>query len=175
MKIFLAASLFFLFFSSPVTHAHKGKKHLSTVDETVPKLGVLDKKELSTNKTLKKINDLYLEKAKPIFVKKCFDCHAIGNSLPWYSKIPGPKQLIERDIREAKKHMDMTNDFPFEGHGTPNEDLEEIDKVIHKTSMPPLRYKIMHWGSGLTGEDKENILSWIRESLKLLTTVKENK
>ncbi len=77
MKILLAATLLFLFFTYPAAHAHKGKKHLSAESETVPKLGVLDKKELSTSKTLKKINDQYLEK--------------------------------------AKKHMEMTNDFPFEG------------------------------------------------------------
>ena len=75
---------------------------------------------------------------KPIFQKKCLACHGTGNTLPWYASIPGPKQLIQNDIKEAKKHMDMSQDFPFLGHGTPKDDLKALKKTIKKETMPPV-------------------------------------
>ncbi len=118
---------------------------------------------------LQQVNEKYLEKVKLIFQKSCFNCHSNQTVYPWYSKMPGAKQLINSDITEAKKHIDMTNDFPFKGHGTPKEDLEAIAKAVTEKTMPPFRYKIMHWQSGLTKQERENVLEWTRNSLNLLS------
>jgi len=124
-------------------------------------------------KKLKRINAQYVKNIKPIFQNKCFNCHAEAKRLPWYSKIPGPKHLIQSDIREAQKHLDMREDFPFKGHGTPLQDLEELEEVIQEDSMPPWYYRIMHWGAGLTPQEVERIQAWIDESRKLLSPEKE--
>jgi len=134
--------------------AHQGKKH--------PPIEAAKAK-------VDKVNARYLKRIKPIFRKKCFDCHATAARLPWYAKIPGPKQLIRRDMREAKKHMDMRRDFPFAGHGTPLEDFDALEEILKDGSMPPLRYRIMHRGAALNGEEKEAILNWINASRPLLT------
>ncbi|MCB0327088.1 MAG: heme-binding domain-containing protein, partial [Bdellovibrionales bacterium] len=105
---------------------------------------------------------------KSIFKQKCFNCHGIVDALPWYAKIPGPKQLIHQDIREAKEHMDMSEGFPFQGHGTPLDDLEAIERVLEENSMPPLRYKVMHWRSGVTSKEKAVIQEWIKKGRKIL-------
>ena len=62
----------------------------------------------------------------------------------------------------------MSNDFPFGGHGSPENDLRSIEKSIDKDNMPPLRYKIIHWESSLTQAEREEIKRWITSSLKLL-------
>ena len=111
-----------------------------------------------------RINEAYLYNGKPIFQAKCFDCHSALTRYPWYYRLPGAKQLIDRDIREAKKHLDMTRDFPFEGHGTPAEDLEAIAETVKKSTMPPWRYRIMHRGSALTDSERRIILQWIQEA-----------
>lgn len=126
-------------------------------------------------KTLTKINFQYLERIKPIFERKCLDCHGIGNTLPWYSNIPGVKQLIKDDIKEAVKHMDMRGDFPFIGHGSPEDDLEALSKTIKNGSMPPLRYKLINWNSFLNKKEKETIQEWIKDSLMLINLKQEEK
>lgn len=88
--------------------------------------------------------------------------------MPWYSRIPGPKQLIQWDIDKAKEHMDMTNEFPFKGHGGPVKDLKAIIKTVEKGNMPPLRYKVLHWDSSLEFDEVDLIKDWAQDGLKLL-------
>ncbi|HMR24070.1 MAG TPA: heme-binding domain-containing protein [Oligoflexia bacterium] len=121
-----------------------------------------------TKKQLDKINALYQKKVYKIFKKKCLDCHGSSNSKPWYAQIPGPKKLINNDIKEAKKHMDMSKGFPFKGHGAPVDDLDAIERVLKEDSMPPFRYKLVHWWSGVTAKEKSTIHQWIEESKKII-------
>lgn len=118
-----------------------------------------------------KINDIYLSEIKPIFEKKCFDCHGLQSSQPWYRNFPGVKQLIDHDMEDAKKHLDMTSDFPFKSHASPIEDLEAIQETIEKDEMPPFRYRFMHSESNLTDSEKEKVYKWVRFGKELL---KEN-
>ncbi|MGE4234100.1 MAG: heme-binding domain-containing protein [Bacteriovoracia bacterium] len=111
---------------------------------------------------LKRAREGYLKHIKPIFQKKCMDCHSSNTRYPWYHKLPGVKQMMEADIREAKEHMDMTGDFPFKGHGTPESDLKAIAEALENDSMPPFRYRLMHWDSKLTEEEKKIILEWVK-------------
>ena len=122
----------------------------------------------STGSANQEINDNYLKYVKPIFQMKCMDCHGSGNEKPWYYALPGSKQLMDSDIEEAKEHMDMTNDFPFGGHGEPGEDLESLEESIKEETMPPWQYKLMHWSSTLTEPEKDTIKKWIKESLILI-------
>ncbi len=107
------------------------------------------------------INERYLKTVKPIFEAKCFACHATTNQrLPWYSEIPFVKDLIQNDIAEAKEHMDMTKDFPFNGHGTSMDDLETIRTEIEKGEMPPARYWMVHWKSRVSEDELGTIRDW---------------
>jgi len=122
-----------------------------------------------TKSSLEEINEQYLKDIKPFFQKKCFDCHSSQTQFPWYQKIPGVKQWIQKDIEEAKTHLDMDSDFPFKSHATPIEDLEAIDKSISSNEMPPLRYRILHSDSALSDEEKEQVHQWVefgKEKLK---------
>lgn len=119
-------------------------------------------------KVLEKINSAYEKEIKPIFKAKCLNCHGQAESLPWYSVIPGASHLIARDIREAQKSMDMTEGFPFKGHGSAKDDLIALRRVVDKENMPPLQYKLLHWSSALSEEDKIVIRAWIEAALKEL-------
>ncbi len=91
------------------------------------------------------INKLYIKTVKPIFKKSCFDCHGNTTNYPWYYKVPGVKQLIDSDIKESKKHLDFSKDFPFISHETPLKDLDAIGKSVNNNSMPPFRYLSYAW------------------------------
>lgn len=119
------------------------------------------------------INELYSKDVKPIFQKKCFDCHSQKTNYPWYHKIPGVKQLIESDIKEGLEHIDFEPGFPFKSHATPSEDLDEILEVIEKNDMPPMSYRIMHPSSKLTEPEKEIIKKWVQAAKE--TLAKESK
>ena len=76
--------------------------------------------------------------------------------------------MMNHDIEEAKEHMDMTKGFPFAGHGIPKEDLEALKETVKEDSMPPWQYKLMHWDSSLTNEEKKIVNQWINESIAKL-------
>lgn len=115
---------------------------------------------------LERVGSLYEKNVKGIFQKSCFACHGqIENpKYPWYYRVPGIKQLIDHDVTEAKEHLDITNGFPFKGHGTPLSDLEAIEESIIDDSMPPWRYTLMHGDAKLSAEDRAAILDWIATS-----------
>jgi len=105
---------------------------------------------------------------KPILVHCCYDCHSNQTQFPWYYKIPGPKQLIDYDIKEACKHVNCSNDFPFGGHGKLGETLKAIRDEISDGSMPPITYRMLHWGRLIEGEQKDSVIQWIDSTLVLL-------
>ena len=115
------------------------------------------------------INSSYQVTVKPIFQTKCFDCHSNQTRWPWYHSLPGIKQLLEQDAAEGREHLDLSDDFPFGGHGSPIEDLDAIDKTLKDGSMPPWKYKLMHRSSRLTAEEKQIILDWINKSKSLVS------
>lgn len=114
------------------------------------------------------IISVYDKNVAPIFKASCFDCHSANTKYPWYSKMPFAKGLIEQDVTEAREHMDMTDGFPFKGHGEVQEDLEAIRDSVTSGEMPPLRYRALHWGSGLNSDEQKLVLDWVEKSLAML-------
>ncbi len=117
---------------------------------------------------LSRINRDYITNIKPIFKEKCFDCHSNQTRFPWYYKIPGVKQLIDRDIKESKEHIDMSGDFPFKSHESPAEDLKAIAEEIQENEMPPWRYILLHTDAKISVEEKKKIFDWVTSSLEAL-------
>jgi hypothetical protein len=144
--------LFIALFVGSFSYAHEKHHH--------------SKNEIEVSKTSSKVNELqeiYTRDVKPIFVKKCFDCHSSTTNYPWYYRLPFAKGMIDQDVTEAKKHLDMSNGFPFKGHGTLEEDLEAIAKSINEKTMPPLRYRILHPGAIISEQEKTVITQWIKK------------
>ena len=137
--------------------------------ETLPAT-TSDGEPLADCAELDAINQAYLRDIKPIFAAKCLMCHGAVPKMPLYAKVPPSSWLVSHDIEEAQSHIDMTFDFPFDGHhvDVPQEALEEIIEVVDEASMPPFVYKIMHWHSGLTVEEAKKILAWANAGLKTL-------
>lgn len=138
-----------------IAKAHKGEVHNQRLK---------DKKEQATE-SLKLASAQYLDSVQSIFKKSCFDCHGTASEMPWYYKVPGIKGMIDADMREAKKHLDMSKGFPFDGHGSVVEDLAAIEKSISEETMPPKNYRVMHPAAKLSDEEKKIISTWIKDSL----------
>ena len=164
MKIFILTLIVFTFQDSwgHGGEDHSKKKSPEVVHDSIES----DSKEVE--EIYKKINTSYLKKIKPIFKKSCFDCHSSQTTYPWYYKVPGVKQLIDSDIKEAKSHLDFSNDYPFISHDTPENDLKSIEKSISKKIMPPKKYLWMHNNAKLSQQEVEEIKKWIKVSLEAL-------
>lgn len=152
----------FLLYSQPL-FAHGNETHDSIENPVV--------ENETTNQAMlyEKINALYVQNVRAVFDKKCLDCHGT-KKMPWYYSFPVVKQIIDSDVAEAKKHLDMTNDFPFKGHGNVKDDLKSIKDVVDKNSMPPWQYQMLHWSSSLSSEEKEKVNGWVENALKILSS-----
>ena len=167
MKNFNKKSIFIVFLLSPLfLMGHGGNNHKEQVIVVETTKKVIESNISKEN--LKIINKAYIEDIKPIFKIKCFDCHGKIETYPWYYKLPGIKQLMDYDMKEAKKHLDMSKDFPFLSHETPLKDLESLKEVIEESDMPPFQYVLGHWDSRLTKEEEKKLYQWVEDSLKKL-------
>jgi hypothetical protein len=125
--------------------------------------------QIQRNSTQSQINNLYIETVKPIFQKKCFDCHSNQTIYPWYYIIPFIKNSMDEHIEEGMNNFDLSDDYPFSGVGDSEDNiLERLRETIISNDMPMLSYVIFHWDSSLTDVDKNIILSWIDSSRNLL-------
>lgn len=142
-----------------VASGHEGRQHSTK--------NAVDPQEM---KALAAVNELYLKSVKPIFERKCFDCHTSQTRMPWYGKLPGIKGTIEADVREGRKHIDMDVDFPFLSHASTQEDLDAIEQSIATRQMPPLRYRFLHPSSTLTENEAKAVRDWVRYGKSQLDT-----
>jgi cytochrome c len=91
-------------------------------------------------------------KAKAVLVSKCADCHSSETRWPVYSQIAPGSWLIERDIVEARKKMDLSR-----WEEMPEERRQVLmAKIVQETKngeMPPLQYLALHWNAKLSTDD----------------------
>ena len=121
----------------------------------------------ATDSVYELINTSY-QSVRPIFEKSCFDCHSSFTDFPWYHSLPLVGSMLDDHVKEGRKHLDLTGDFPFGGHGDQAEHLKDIKDEIESGDMPLWSYRLMHWGTAIEGERRDSVFAWIDESLKLL-------
>src|SRR6201996_9483028 len=87
--------------------------------------------------------------AKAVLVNKCADCHSSETRWPVYARIAPGSWLIERDIVEARKHMDLSR-WELLSMEQQQELLAKISHEAKSGDMPPLQYVALHWGARLS-------------------------
>jgi cytochrome c len=90
--------------------------------------------------------------AKAVLVTKCADCHSNETRWPVYARVAPGSWLIERDIVEGRKRLDLSRweELPEERKGV------LVGKIIHEAKsgdMPPMQYLALHWGARLSKAD----------------------
>lgn len=90
--------------------------------------------------------------AKNVLVTKCADCHSSETRWPIYSRIPPGSWLIERDIVEARKKMDLSRweEIPPEQQQVLQ---AKIIQEVKSGGMPPLQYLALHWDAKISSAD----------------------
>ena len=106
---------------------------------------------------------------QPIFQHGCYDCHSKFTTYPWYHKLPLVKSMIDNDIKNGRKHVDFSDGFPFGGKGTILEILRDIRSEINETDMPPITYRMMHWGTAIKGVKQDTVFAFLDSAITTLT------
>lgn len=90
--------------------------------------------------------------AKTVLMTKCADCHSSETRWPVYSRVPPGSWLIERDIMEAREHLDLSHwdELPADKQEILKTEIAEQAK---NGSMPPVQYLAVHWNARLTKAD----------------------
>jgi cytochrome c len=90
--------------------------------------------------------------AKTVLVTKCADCHSSETRWPVYARIAPGSWLIERDIVEARKKMDLSRweEMPVEKQEVW---MAQIVQEAKSGEMPPLQYRLLHWNAKLSNAD----------------------
>jgi cytochrome c len=97
--------------------------------------------------------------AKAVLVSKCADCHSNATRWPVYARVAPGSWLIESDIVEARKKMDLSRweTIPVEQQQVL---MAKIVQEARSGDMPPLQYRLLHWDAKLS-QDKVQTLSML--------------
>lgn len=113
------------------------------------------------------------QEIKPIFKKGCYDCHSDRTEFPWYHELPLIGGWMDGHIEEARGHLDISNGFPFKGHGSQAEMLSELWHEIEEDDMPLWSYSLMHWNAEPDSLERDSIEKWVNRSLDILKSYGE--
>jgi len=100
--------------------------------------------------------------AKTVLVTKCADCHSSETRWPLYARVAPGSWLIERDIVEGRKHMDLSRweEMPADRQQVL---MAKIVQEVKRGDMPPPQYLLLHRQAKLTAADVQ-ILSMLGKS-----------
>jgi len=96
-----------------------------------------------------------------ILVEKCADCHSNQTRAPFYGRFTPIAWLLERDIVEARKAMNLSlwNTYSADQQQT------LVAKMVQETKsreMPPVQYRVIHWNARITDTDMRLFNQWAR-------------
>jgi cytochrome c len=94
--------------------------------------------------------------AKAVLIAKCADCHSNETKWPIYARIAPGSWLIERDIMDARKHMNLS-----QWKNTPPETQQvwaaKIVQEAKSGDMPPVQYLLLHRDAKLSKDDVQTL------------------
>jgi cytochrome c len=87
-----------------------------------------------------------------VLVTKCADCHSETTTWPAYARLAPGSWLIERDVAEARRHLNLSQ---WQQLSTERQELlkQEIAQQAKRGSMPPMQYRWLHPGASLTKDE----------------------
>jgi len=91
--------------------------------------------------------------------RACFDCHSNETVWPWYSYVAPISLRVAGHVSNGRNHLN------FSAWDQPNEDFDEIRKVLERGEMPLSDYLLMHAEAKLSDAEKQELLEGLRETL----------
>jgi hypothetical protein len=93
------------------------------------------------------------------FVRACQNCHSERTVWPWYSYVAPVSWLLERDVRCARAHLNVSRwgEYSVSQRETL---LAAIGAAVRNRQMPPRRFTLLHPEALLSAAEAEQIYRW---------------
>jgi cytochrome c len=98
---------------------------------------------------------------RAVLTAKCADCHSEQTRTPPYGRFAPVSWLLERDIIEARKQMDLSHWDIY----APEQQETLKAKILQQArsgSMPLVQYRMVHWSTRITPADIAALTKWAR-------------
>ena len=98
-------------------------------------------------------------RVRDLLITKCADCHSTETRAPLYGRLAPISWLLERDILEGRKHMNLSAWDTY----SPEEQQTFQSKILTQTrtrKMPLPQYRSIHRGSAITADDVALLTQW---------------
>jgi cytochrome c len=96
---------------------------------------------------------------RELLTAKCADCHSAQTRSPIYGHLAPISWLMERDIVEGRKHMNLSQWDSY------SEDQQQTFKAkivqeAKSNAMPLPQYRMIHWNARITSADQQALTQW---------------
>jgi hypothetical protein len=78
----------------------------------------------------------------------CYDCHSNETRWPWYSHVAPISWLVQRDVDEARAHLNFTEWHLRQEHA------DDAAEEVRSKAMPQWPYPLLHGEARLTDEQR---------------------
>lgn len=98
-------------------------------------------------------------RVRDLLIAKCADCHSTQTRAPLYGRLAPISWLMERDILEGRKHMNLSAWDTY----SPDEQQTLQSKILTQTrtqKMPLPQYRHLHRDSAITAADLDLLTQW---------------
>jgi len=102
-----------------------------------------------------------------IVSRSCQNCHSNKTEWPLYSYIAPMSWMIEKDVHDARSHMNLSRWRDYDS-GQRQQILSEIGSLVRNHGMPPQRYLLLHPEARLTSSEIDRLYQWTRSERKRL-------
>lgn len=106
---------------------------------------------------------------REVLTEKCADCHSNATRWPAYSHFAPASWLVERDVVEAREHMNFSRWQEYDKDAR-IDFLARIAAEVRKGDMPPRQYLALHPKARFTEAEKALVLNWTRAERSRLRT-----
>jgi hypothetical protein len=96
-----------------------------------------------------------------IIARACANCHTERVTWPWYGYVAPVSWLLEKDVSEARSHMNLSRWGRYSQSET-EVLLSAIGAAVRTGEMPPARYQVLHPEAKLSPAEREHLYQWTR-------------
>ena len=97
-----------------------------------------------------------------ILQRSCYDCHSYRTQWPWYARLPGIQEFLQKDVTRARRHLNLSDWSAKmkEGRDEAKASLNGICEELRTNSMPITHYRWLHRNAGLSPAETEAVCRW---------------
>lgn len=110
------------------------------------------------------------ETVLPMLEQKCADCHSDKTRWPLYSRLPPASWLIERDVSEGRKRLNLSA-WPRYTSDEKIDLLTRIASEVRSGEMPVKGYLILHPHAKLSPQEQQILYDWAKTERRRIKTI----